>query len=383
MIIEQFYLHSMPDRAEVAKNMIIDLCSRAVDYYPDVGNVIIGPECISPSATFQFFRSAGFRRIGASKWLATSIDKDHPAKLIDEQDDLDPFPALPTELEKLETSLEQRRTRGRKDGKRVEISDEFRGHSTTNIKKLLELRNLSVQDADAFRRARFGCTCGSCIGGYISPRMAYTLTKTAQRIFHALVQITECHDNRKKFQAAIISGQDFHGRDVKDTLAYNTWKYLPDPCRERILVVQDEARGHYEVSGNLIYHDHNSRLTRYLKIFAAIFNTLLLRAVPDRQQIVRGFKLSTMVDAGLDNYCQTQQLPSPHVRPRHVFEAYESGGGTLEPVFNRLFDLSLFQDEKAGNNTFQLDAQYAQEYPALPRCRNDSEYGFVKGMLLQ
>lgn len=61
--------------------------------------------------------------------------------------------------------------------------------------------------------------------------------------------------------------------------------------------------------------------------------------------------------------------------------AYRRAGGTIVPIFDRLFEMSATQDEKCGQDTFHWDDRYRTEYPALPRCRNDSEYGFVRKML--
>ena len=61
--------------------------------------------------------------------------------------------------------------------------------------------------------------------------------------------------------------------------------------------------------------------------------------------------------------------------------AYRRVGGTVEPIFEKLFSLSKEKDEKCGDDTFHWNSKYETEYPALPRCRNDSEYGFVRKML--
>jgi hypothetical protein len=60
---------------------------------------------------------------------------------------------------------------------------------------------------------------------------------------------------------------------------------------------------------------------------------------------------------------------------------YQAAGGTLTPAIERLFDLSVQKDEKAGDDTFHWDTRN-HSFFALPRCRNDSEYEFVKKMLM-
>lgn len=53
-----------------------------------------------------------------------------------------------------------------------------------------------------------------------------------------------------------------------------------------------------------------------------------------------------------------------------------------QSYFDKLFDLAISNDEKAGDDTFHWMPENAA-YTALPRCRNDSEYGFVNGVLTE
>ena len=63
-------------------------------------------------------------------------------------------------------------------------------------------------------------------------------------------------------------------------------------------------------------------------------------------------------------------------------------GCTVDACLKSVIDGSKEKDQKAGQDTFHwkddtvIGWDFAREYQALPRCRNDSEFGFVLGMLL-
>ena len=72
-----------------------------------------------------------------------------------------------------------------------------------------------------------------------------------------------------------------------------------------------------------------------------------------------------------------------------LISIYLARSGTLEPCINAHVAYAEMRDEKAGDDTFWWPNQmmagvdFSAEYTALPRCRNDSEFGFVRGMLLE
>ena len=82
--------------------------------------------------------------------------------------------------------------------------------------------------------------------------------------------------------------------------------------------------------------------------------------------------------------CCGQQNNLP---PDGLIMTYFGINGNVGSCLDGLMECSIGQDEKAGDNTFhQRDVNvegwnFADEYRALPRCRNDSEFKFVLGML--
>lgn len=82
--------------------------------------------------------------------------------------------------------------------------------------------------------------------------------------------------------------------------------------------------------------------------------------------------------------CGKKNLGSPD----SLIECYLSRGCTVSACVRALIAAGKDKDEKAGDDTFHWkDAtvpgwDFAKEYQDLPRCRNDSEFGFIEAMLL-
>lgn len=81
-----------------------------------------------------------------------------------------------TPLEGLERRLDKSRTTNNMGDMIVTMSDEFKGHSAKDVASLAQLTGTSTTDSLQMDRLRFGCTCGECIAGFISPRTAYALS---------------------------------------------------------------------------------------------------------------------------------------------------------------------------------------------------------------
>ena len=107
-----------------------------------------------------------------------------------------------TPVEKYQSYLEERRTHIHKNsGKHT--SDLFSGHTYDEIKCLFLLqRRLSTTMKDS-RLARYGCTCGSCEAGFLSPRMLFAMECASKQLVDTLEgalewQIAACWVNFHK-----------------------------------------------------------------------------------------------------------------------------------------------------------------------------------------
>jgi hypothetical protein len=80
-----------------------------------------------------------------------------------------------TPLDTLLESLEDGRTTRRLNALTEDISDRFSGFSDTAVGCLIFLNGgTEVADVD-WQRLKYGCTCGQCISGFLSPRMCFAL----------------------------------------------------------------------------------------------------------------------------------------------------------------------------------------------------------------
>jgi len=261
----------------VVHNLIERFSDHATDLHEDIGNILVNPTLVNKTSlsleeTTTHFRALGFRRVGDSNWLARSIDASHAARSILETSDFDQAPP-PTEYELFMKTLEKQRTqkvikntKGKgAGGKAVENSDNFKGYSNSDVQKLLSLRGITAPTEDEANQAKYGCTCGLCLGGFMSPRMAYILSSNSSYNFVALVGLVECESHSQQWQSAVLGGIPFCGQtDITTTVAYKCWEYIPGDAGKLILTLfsKDAARGHYQVRPPILFHVSLSQLTK-------------------------------------------------------------------------------------------------------------------------
>lgn len=92
-----------------------------------------------------------------------------------------------TPLESLQFKLEKLRTKRVIGGLTLSVSDKFKGHDESAVRCLILLKGLGPLESlmgshreDALLQTVRGCTCGQCLQGFLSPRMAYTLIFQAE-----------------------------------------------------------------------------------------------------------------------------------------------------------------------------------------------------------
>ncbi|KAI8668906.1 hypothetical protein NCS57_00703800 [Fusarium keratoplasticum] len=119
-----------------------------------------------------------------------------------------------TPLEALQALMETSRTTRTENGKTYVVSDDFRGFSSVQIASLGALEGVNVCDLDKVSkdiiarvfttpkygfqripgaseiqrtlRLKYGCTCGQCLGGFLSPRMQRALRQQSVLQLEAL-----------------------------------------------------------------------------------------------------------------------------------------------------------------------------------------------------
>ena len=80
-----------------------------------------------------------------------------------------------TPLEALESQLELDRTWGQHQLAQIVMSDVFHGFTSSQVERIKLLSGLKDPSRSDSSRLTFGCTCGQCLGGFLSPRMAFAL----------------------------------------------------------------------------------------------------------------------------------------------------------------------------------------------------------------
>jgi hypothetical protein len=90
-----------------------------------------------------------------------------------------------TPQEALEACMEEALRTVRDAGKLTAlISDDFRGFEDTSITCLALLRGCDIEQASDSKRNRlkYGCTCGECVGGFLSPQLRDMLLHHAEKL---------------------------------------------------------------------------------------------------------------------------------------------------------------------------------------------------------
>ena len=97
-----------------------------------------------------------------------------------------------TPQEELESHLEAKRAQRDHGMMTTNISDNFSGYPSEAIECLAALRGVNEASETQHAKLKYGCTCGSCIDGFLSPRMKFALLCQAE-ITHDTININVDH----------------------------------------------------------------------------------------------------------------------------------------------------------------------------------------------
>lgn len=228
-----------------------------------------------------------------------------------------------TPLDGFQTHLEVIRTQQKWGTKTVAISDNFTGYSQLHVEMLCTLQGLSNLSLEELLRLKYGCTCGQCQEGFLSPRMRFTLAQIADSAAAAVGD--EC---------AWMDGDLFLEKHERYLM------YL----RPR---VYDEMRTSPDI-----------RLG-FLSLFSHFALCLRDSTEPPRELKVLEMVISTKEEE--------ESTMAKH---------YLDFGGTVEAVGSALFRDALTNSTGIAS----IWGIFESQLRALPACRNDEEFGFVSGM---
>ncbi|PON29537.1 hypothetical protein TGAM01_v201786 [Trichoderma gamsii] len=228
-----------------------------------------------------------------------------------------------TPLDEFQTHLEVIRTQQKWGTKTVAVSDKFTGYSQPHVEMLCTLQGLSNLSLEELLRLKYGCTCGQCQEGFLSPRMRFTLAQTADDA--AAMVSDEC---------TWIDGKLFLKKYERYLM------YL----RPR---VYDEMRTSSDV-----------RLG-FLSLFSHFALCLRDSTEPPHELKVLEMVISTKEEE--------ESTMAKH---------YLDFGGTVEAVGSALFRDALTNSTGIAS----IWGIFESRLRAVPACRNDEEFGFVSGM---
>lgn len=229
-----------------------------------------------------------------------------------------------TPLEAIKSHLEIQRTRRGSSYliSMVPVSDEFEGFAKEMVACICILDSQIDLSTVTLQQLTFGCTCGQCIGGFLSPRMCLAI----------LCQAENNHD---------ILDDEFEDMSGDEFVECNKYalRYVPHLVRENMKTNKSMRAGF----ANLCNH------------FA---------------KCLRSDNLPTTTNV----LCALQNAREWPPTSRNFLQR----GGNVESVGSMLFEAARQQDEVAGDGSHL--AVFRDKVEVLPECRNDHEFGFVSGM---
>ena len=250
-----------------------------------------------------------------------------------------------TALDALLDLCETKRTQRQQNAATLSVSDEFKGFPDTTTSCLAVLKGMSSVNKTEKLRLKFGCTCGRCIRGFLSPRMRFTLRNQAEHIRDMLELSTD------------MPLTEYLGEFVDSNAGY--LRYVPVPVLNKMRTSKSTCQG-----------------------FATMFSHFEQRS---RIETSKGLLNQPNILLQLD---EANEWP-PHSKN------YLKQGGTIYAVGSCLFESAMNEDDIAGDGDpdvldedekkqFENSAagvKLREELAGLPKCRNDLEYGFVSAQL--
>ncbi|KAI9040059.1 uncharacterized protein KD926_008622 [Aspergillus affinis] len=248
-----------------------------------------------------------------TSWLLENV---HHAKVWKTARDINGY----TPLEALQEKLETMRTQKQWGGSRVlDLSDYFEGYPDSAV---LCLALLSERDTSLLNGVclRYGCTCGECLGGFLSARMRSSL------IFHGETMYDLNQDG--------IDDGGFWVEANDDLLVH-----LDPDVRKNLKTNKSLRRG-------------------FVNIFQIAVECLNANRVPTAENLVRCCHYRSEWPPDTKNYLRRA--------------GWQMG---CRAVLRYMFDSAHLQDEKAGDGECQRILK--EKWSDLPTCRNDHEFEFV------
>ncbi|KAF4181095.1 hypothetical protein CNMCM8060_009741 [Aspergillus lentulus] len=319
------------------------------------------------SAAINFWRSCGFRRIGASRCFAFSFDLQHPSRAIAAASDFDPRTSHAKDLEneELEVIYEADRFTGVKKTKMERLRDALPLHHAALTLMDEELKTFFATHADDEigwdRVTNSEATLLHITACKLKPLSTQWLLenvhyadrwKTARDIdgytpLEALQETLEKMRTRKEY--GFLRGE-------------TTFDFMQDDIDDGRVWIEDNAfkLEHLDLEVRKNLRTNKSLRKGFVNIFQIAAECLKARKVP------------TVED--LERCCNNRSEWPPHTK-NYLRRAGTQMG--FRAVLRCMFDAAKEEDEKAGNGECQLILKELKKWSHLPTCRNDHEFEVV------
>lgn len=223
---------------------------------------------------------------------------------------------LQTPLQAFQILLDGGRVWGDAPADAVDISDRFAGYSEKSILILWLLSTASHISCPQMECLKFGCTCGTCLQGFLSPRMCLALEWQARRLATLL-------------RDEIQSGSSWVGLNAEYL------KLAPNGLQSQLSRRRAMREGFAAIAGHIAVCLQNHE-------------------VPTEENVRKTVVMSREWPPISDNYLYT--------------------GGTVFPVAAIVFG------ETRASEYYLCEEHHLRDVECLPTCRNDHEFGFVGSM---
>lgn len=222
-----------------------------------------------------------------------------------------------TPLEQLQSDLESIRTKREVGTMIVCMSDQFCGFPEQAIDCLVALQSIKTPTNIQLLQLKYGCTCGECVDGFLSPRMKFALLCQAE------------------------VANDMVNEAIDDGEEWCLWH------ADMICHVAPDIQRNFKTNKSL--------RQGFCNIFGHAATALRSNKAPTEANVLAAWR-------------NDGEWPP-------VTRNFLVRGGKASNVVRTIFEFARDQDEWAGDgehmNTFEKDIS------VMPVCRNDHEFGFV------
>lgn len=235
-----------------------------------------------------------------------------------------------TPLDALQVQLERRRSRKDRGGMTIVVSDDFNGFKPNEVACLQILEGHADPSEDLMLRLKFGCTCGQCIGGFLSPRTSFVIRYEAE---------DKCDAIRGCF--SLIAGSEW-----RELMRHHLRLIGPD-FETKLCADASLRRG-------------------FTAVLAHIAESLGRKKVPVTANVAECFDdecLECLDDGCYDDECATAISDVLNVT------------ATVASCFIGCVAIVIENDLYLGNGSHEEHLGEIME--KLPKCRNDREFGFA------